>query len=172
MQMCKYWVYYLVNDTDKPSLYAYTNDKDIKNLFESNRNMRYFVKEKKFYNREEIRNLIEYYQTEHLTVVYIDVYDKGRQKWIPGVPFALTEAEKLDIGNLAIQLNDKAVLYTNIKYNPKIFNDDIINALEVLGYMDLIRDFKDPGREYDTRIIADQFGILLRLYGKLMKGSD
>ena len=169
----KYWLYYLIDD-ETQELYAYTDIREYHKIFELDRNMKVFKKVKKILNREEINFLAKRYKGKYLTKTDLDVYDKKRLEWIT-IPFVLTEIEMLNVGNLAISLDNMHGIIDKVTIDPRIFKKEILRALDILCYVNLYNEYvNDIGmyNKMNCKISADVFGVFIRLYGRLMKGSE
>lgn len=173
MKTIKYWLYYEISKNEEPALYAYTDDRKLKNMFENQRNMSMFKKVKKDLNIEEVNYLANEYQHNILVKSEIDVYDKKSLKW-SSMDMVLTEMEKLDIGNMAIFLGDKGTLVDHASTNPLLFNDEIKKALKTIGYNDIYFEYVSNNNFYLVKsfITPDLLGIFIRLYGHTLKGGN
>ena len=132
MKEYKYWMYYKIDSYDDTyDLYAYTDDKVLADMFESQRNMKKFKRVVKKLDNKGVHDLAEDYQGMILQVFPIKFYDYDTKDVIP-VKYALTTMEKLDF--IYYSSNTSLTVYKNAWTNPLIFNKEIRNALFELNY--------------------------------------
>lgn len=160
----KYWIYKLKNSNE---IYAYTDDKNIALLFESQRNMKKFIKKKKELDRRGISFLAKEYRSNILKVCEYNTYDN-----IKNITYrlAVTENEDLSVKNLSFVIRHIDIKKQCI-YDTRIFNSDIRKALKILGYKTIYKENNDLAFYDSPDIKIDTVNLFLKNYGKTMEGS-
>lgn len=170
-----YSIYYLKNTKE---IYGYTDNKDIANEFESQRNMKLFHKKKIKLNTKEIHDLADsVYKSNIIRIYNLDTYnDEKRSKDV--VFLALTEIEYMTVTQLSARftLSDIAI---NAWVSYDLFKPCIRELLDVFDYNKLHDSISSDGKIIDiaTDIIfknydgIDEFNIFLSKFGKTMIGG-
>lgn len=173
----KFWLIYL-KDEDCPSkltLYAWTDIKELYQRFTKERNMDMFRVKKYHYDPDLSFSLALNSQSEYLEIL------SGRTK---DSKFNIVDTE------LVVTLSEKMLLmkeYSCFIYQTilgfvetpyEIFNDDIIEALDIIKYNSLFKLFGDDGKKSDEdaadfygNIKMDLLSIFIHYYGKTLKGA-
>lgn len=168
-KLYKYWFFY---SKDTNELYAYTDDKNLANGFESQRDMNKFIKVKKKISRSLVNDLARDYDGEYLLEGGMRVYDSVTKE-TSECKLVVTKIEWITVSSTGFSFVNEEI-YRYCWLSPHVFNDEIFNALKVVGYNDihnvLVRtendnDINDP---FDY-IIPDDLGIFLKYYGETMR---
>lgn len=160
----KYWLYY----TNNGRLTAYTSEKELAKLFESQRNFKYYNKDKKDISRSEVNYLAKNCYGQTLRKVYLKTQDQLK------IPVVITENERM------ITQSESASIYNELRVlafdlNPNKFNDKLREALLNIGIGELyseIDKFYLPKSYKHVEFNIDELEIFLQRFGKYMKLED
>lgn len=175
----KYWIYY-IHDVDKDfgtkskQIYAYTTDKELAEEFESERDMDVIHKKTKRLTAEEAHILWDRYRGSLLSKTELLTHDGNR---CYNYEFVVTLDEKMLITHIITRLLTIDI-YVWCWQNPEIFNKELENALDVLGYREVHNYIssenkvskKDYIEENDIPIKIDELKLFLQNFGNTMKG--
>lgn len=164
----KYWFYYINDNDNYYSLYAYTDNKDLVESFEMFRDMNKFKIKKSKISKEEVNYLAREEMGKYLKFSTLEVYDK-ETKCFGSMQTALTMNEETTIHNLINNINC-GMLCRYCWIDPLIFNDDLLYNLYILRYTDYneyISSKKDNKNLPSIR--ADELSIFIRYFGKTLK---
>ena len=169
----KYWLYYSNNG----HLSAYTAEKEIAKQFESQRNMKYYNKEKKYISREDVNMLAADHYAETLRSVKLQTQNNII------VPMILTETEWMittaESNNLLHHFQAGV-----LECNPYRFNDSCLKALNNIGmvqiynentkfnlmHYQIIKEIKLDKTELEFKV--DELQIFLNHFSKLIKMEE
>ena len=178
MSMVKYYLYkriYGRKDENKLAKYeitAYTDDKKIAKLFESQRNMDLYKKKIIDLSSDGIRMLLEEHPNALLSKMSIKIIDREHNEKYK-IKFALSRNEISNYNSRIVMVPIE--LYTHAWNPPEIFNDEIYDALKTLGYVDIHRevgkrkDEKEETGRYDNKNIFKEY---LRRFDFMNKYSE
>ncbi len=131
------------------NVFAYTTDKKCAKMFELQRNMKLFKKEKKEVTKKEYNEFVRYMKDNgdrYLDIYKYTFYSNG-EKLNKKMALSKTEKQRIDGRKMMLEIN----ISKNCWYPPEIFNDDIYKALEVLKYNDLSKFIGSyPHRAFST----------------------
>ena len=169
----KYWLYYFRNETiDDYYLYAYTDDKEIHELFESQRDMDKFYVKKTKLSRDEATSLSETHRNNFLTKVKYRTTSCDKERYCE---LAITLDEKLSTVNYVYQQVYVDIL-TKAIIDPEIFQEKYLNILHKFGYsyayygVNSTKYDKELMYEYFfDNVYPDYLGGFVFLYGKTLK---
>lgn len=152
----KYYKYYLFYEKDDGSLYAYTNDKKIAKIFQLMRKKELFVYEEKKLNMDEIRSIFDV-----VPDTLLEPYDfyLGDLK----ITFPITTREKLHMEHMGISIAT-VDLYCSAKIPPEIFEGEMKEALDEIGYTKAYREYHKGSQMMDL-FKPDFLSCFLDLFG-------
>lgn len=168
-KLYKYWFFY---SKDTNEIYAYTDNKNLADGFEKQRDMNKFIKIKKKISRSLVNDLAKDYNGEYLLDKYLRSYDHDTKE-VNDCNIIMTNIEWITVSSIGFSFVNEDI-YKYCWLSPYVFNDDVFNALKYIGYNDLhnvlVRTVEDDNTNdpYDY-IMADDLGIFLKYYGKTMR---
>lgn len=157
----RYFIFYKKSDG---GIYAYTDTKEYYKKFKEQRNMKYFLYEKKDLTKEQVSELAREYNDRIMEPCSLKYYDDGK---IYSMKMILTKMEKITIMNESSDLLACGI-YQYAWIPPEIFNDEIIESLEVLNYTKCHKLIKHGNNFFDIFTEVDELGIFLRQFGDTM----
>jgi hypothetical protein len=175
-KLYKYYFFYLKTEGYKPELYAYTDNKELADEFEIERNMDLFVKKKHKITRGAVNDLAQEYP--ELAIELIDGVTKSNDNISHTVKFsmAVTAVERMSI---VTEFNN-VVFYQLLSLSsidPRAFKPSIQKSLNIIDYTynyytyHLEASIPDDVYEYQYCYDMDLFGVFVNLYGKLLRNS-
>lgn len=166
-----YWLYYwidLSNDSQDYTLYAYTDTKELADLFELFRDMSKFKKKKKELTKDEIHYLASNETDKYMKMTTLEIYDKNKKVY-GNMKTAITMNESVTLQNCINNINFGLIC----KYcwiDPNIFEDRIKKSLKILRYDKCYEYIYNDSKGYESKFIkADELGIFVRYFGKTLK---
>lgn len=187
-ELYKYWFYYikpeylhLVNtESDDSLLYAYTDNKELSDIFKSQRDMSKFFVVKREIDRSEVNYLAKYFSREYLIKKEIKTKSKGIGSTIIDYNLVITSTEF----NLIQSASSKIIildLWTRAWTSPYIFNNKYLEAFDKIGYKwryDTLNAGKENNKNIDKmgeNIQPDLLSTFIREFGFLLvskKGNE
>lgn len=178
-------------NSDIPSLYAYTNDKNLAEEFIDDRNMNRFIYKKSWIDKEEFRKFDSMHSRLHLSRGSFSTVSEinGRSM---NVSFVCTWGEEESILKNSDKLWSE---YSNILFDTRVFEDKYLIALEKLLFMkfygfygslrfnDGIDYFYEPyytsygpiksfiSEEFHYNVKYDELALFLRFHKDLFKAE-
>lgn len=163
----KMYIFYLLRDTEKPELYAYTDDRKLAKEFENFRDSSLFKKVKIYLTHKELMNLYQTYPQSELRVFETCMRDNKNSNTPINIMLVLTESEQLSIINEYDSLFFYKLPALAGKVCPDIFNDEIRKALHILDYDYHYYYYNEPDKidlmyQYDYSM--DGFALFYELF--------
>lgn len=140
---------YIMN-IDNDALLAYTSDKKIAKIFESQRNMKLFTKKVEYLDKNLVNGLANEFQNNILTVKEFNFIDK-ETSFSKKVKIALTTFELMRYNNLVATVNLN--LYKCAWTPPEIFLPEYIKALKTIGYVKLAKEVGSEMRDVFNNLV-------------------
>lgn len=185
-KLYKYYFFYLYDEKNEclPSLYAYTDDEKLAKSFKETRNMNIFVLKVHKISRAEVNQLA--YKYPELYLIDVNGYSKilNKDKYeVVNVNITMTMIERTTVmSGYCEQIYSN--LWTKCKYNPLMFQTEILGALI---YIDYFKGYSTYfGNERDTKLMKligedmnvyedykmDLISVFIYYYGRTMKGMN
>lgn len=137
-------------------VYAFTDNKKLKKMFMSTRDMNMFKVEKKKLNRIQRRVLLEEHSNLSLSLFHFD----------DGLSIPLTNEEKSVMTFIANDtINIKLITIASC-VNPRVFSKDILPMIKDIGYLKFYKYYSLGVPLPNIR--PDFFKIFLKYYGKTL----
>lgn len=182
----KYWVFYLlpkyyekfadslpiIIDTDT-YVYAYTDNKDYADMFESIHNMNYFSRKKFNMSAEQVHDLT---LTERNKYMKMQSYATRYPKGVTSVDMVVTLEEKYAVEEMLRSSIMRCSLKMDLE-NPNIFSDSMLPALKKLRYYNFweYQEGCVEGSPFDSMtfcVSMDELYMYTKLFGILLKDGD
>lgn len=161
---------------DEP-IYAYSDNKEIAELFESTRNMEIFIKKKKNLSVKEIHELCKIHTKQYLKIRKLTTKSPNYKK--VEVPMAITTSEELVFDAHTLKISYDIWCHTNL-VQPKIFTRPIRELLNKIKYdyiyhtgmsdknkSDILDDI-DPLDFKHANMSLDELSIFLNIFKTTM----
>lgn len=182
----KYWVFYLLPqyyekfenilpvlvDPDT-YIYAYTDNKDFADMFETMHNMKYFRRRKFNMTREQVHELT---LTERNKYMKMQSYATSFQNGVTSIDMIVTMEE---IEAVEASVRDQ-IMKCSLKMeleDPMLFSNGLLSALTKLRYTKFwdYREGKVNGSPFDSITFCmsmDELSVYTSLFGVLLKGGE
>lgn len=167
--MAQLFTYYLYSFNDEhlqycsnsTSLYAYTDDKEIKRNFEKVRNMKMFHKEKVKLTKSQVSILTSMYRNLRLL----------EYRFLPHISFPITIDEKMMIEYIGNKIVNYDLYTSAFNINPEIFNKDIYELLKDISYVDSYY-YNETGVIGTTALLKPNFLVIfIKNFGKTLNNE-
>lgn len=162
----KYWLF-LTKDTNE--LYAYTDTKEYKDQFISERNMDKFICKKKLLTMDEVHKIT--YNYNELFLVRKKLRTKNEEGKLYELEMTITKLEYTCIMTEGYYLLLSSI-YAYAWTPPNIFNKEIQKSLEIIGYKYCFDEINGSSESLKFMSARPQFiksvddlGIFIRSYG-------
>lgn len=169
-----YWIFYEIDKDRRYSVYAYTDSKELSKLFEKQRDMSIFIKEKKHFTSDDLYILHENCPGCLLTKRDGETYIDNKRK---NIELVLTESEHIDL--MVMTQRIQSILATSSFDNPFLFKDKYAKALSVIKYIaSYLNNTKSMDINIDKKVtdfLDDDFDIInifIYLYGKYTRKDE
>jgi hypothetical protein len=172
-------LFYKIGDAEssyaEPVLYAYTNKKILAKTFRQTRKMEMFIIKEKEMNDEEFYQLCSRRSSQLLLKSTLLTKDFSCYNNCGTVSIVLTKHEE----ETAVFMSDKLYeqMYRSMTEYALLFNDEIMDALKLLGYYDFYK-FNSSSLYYQqemydnfNRIRTDQFEVFMLYFGDTIKSN-
>ena len=187
----KYWIFYAneeyIDDLtcliDKDNLiYAYTDDKQIANIFEIYHDMSKIKKKHVNLTRFEVNQLAKDHQTKIIKMRKFLTKDKDGKKMEINIPVTVMEEKHVDL-QIVATLNKLIYQVVKSPCPVKIFREDIIKEFEkirlfsIINHSKLNEDYINIGNDCilfsdnlkkGSKIFADELSIYIHLFGNIL----
>lgn len=177
----KYWFFYIkpkyidlvTTENDDSLLYAYTDNKEYAELFESQRNMDKFFTKKRKIDKEEVNFLASQYMREYLIKKDIKTHSKGIGSKIIDYSLILTNTEYHILQSSVTQISS-INMWKYTWLNPYIFNNEyfqILKEIEFVEKFNTIARWKKSNNESNntkSKIQPDYLAIFIKEFGFLL----
>lgn len=189
-QRYKYWVYYvnpdIVDDLtciiNEPNfIYAYTDSKELSNLFEKFHDMRKFIKKKLILTRQEVNNLAHDEMNQYLIKRILHSQDKNGK--MIDIECAVTKQEEKHLNLQVMTVLNKLVYNVGINTFPAYaLKDEVALDLEKFRFFSIINNqvtCRDTlcisnnciliaGDKKGPKIYADEVSIYIHLFHNIL----
>ena len=162
-------------------IFAYTTDKKVAKLFEDQRNMKLFKKDKKELSIQEYNDFVHYMidnEDRYLFIHNYDFYTRDGSKLSKDMAITTAERRRIDGRKAMLEIN----ITTYCWYSPEIFNEDIYKALKILKYNDIsdyigsykrrlsnVRSIYNNSSTIDDIIKINYLNIVIDVIGRTLK---
>lgn len=171
--MSTYYIYNIVKENNS-ELFAFTGNKKYAKKFENQRDMSLFKKRTVDLSSAQIERLLEDYPEYDLVSLKITIDDLDNNISFKE-KFIVTKNENMNFKSVTTMTGIK--IFTHCWLSPNIFNKEIREALEVLGYYKLhYQSIGHPGNlickdyEEDNSIFkVNEYNILFSIIGDTLK---
>ena len=146
--------YFLFFSKDTNELYAWTNDTRIKKEFLSIRKKELFHMRQLFLSKKDVKHLHEEKAENMLSEYCFNDF----------ITFPITNIEKISIESFG---NKTAVIsiFGCVNINPKIFNDEVQEILEAIGYKSAYNYYENGKPMYHSIFRADFLSCFIHIFG-------
>lgn len=169
-----YWIFYEIDSNRKKSVYAYTDSKEISKLFQKQRDMNIFIKEKKYFTSDDLYTLYEESPGCLLSKREGETCLNNIRK---NIEIALTESEYIDL--IVMTERIKNTLSSSSFTNPFIFKHKYREALTVIKYsVSYLNNAKSINENIDKMLSnvledhLDLINIFIYLYGNYTRKDE
>ena len=133
------------------NIFAYTTDKKVAKLFEEQRNMKLFKKDKQEMTIPEYNDFLRHmtgYDDRYLCLCSYDFYSNNNTKLSKEMAVTATERRRIECRKAMLEINITKYCW----YSPYIFNSNIYKALKSIKYNDV---FNFIG-SYPNKLLKDK----------------
>ena len=155
----KYYLFYL---RDTLSLYAYTDQKDLSDIFQMHRDMRKFIFKKMKLTSDDLKEL-----SEEVPDKLLILYNFGKNNYKVQIP--ITQCEKLNMEHYVNQALCVDLFLIAERINPEIFQKEMRKALKTLKWDEYYKEYHEVITKVDTGFAPDYLQCFLTLYASLFK---
>lgn len=166
--MKKYKYYFYYTNGDEYRLYAYTDRKEIAEAFEIYREPSMFIKKKANITREEANSLAKGNKKSlYLNMENFPTYDKNTNNRYT-LRMSITMIESITISRDEYAIQSGIYFVGNMFWDYHIFNDNIINALEIVRYN---MEYRAAKVDRGMPATPDRLGIFIKYFGKTLRSK-
>lgn len=171
-----YWLFYLKPEKLREEfkyymtgkLYAYTDSKELRDIFLLQRNMKHFDMQKQKFSKKEIHAITEEFQSGYL--VQKELVTHTEDNIIHKVSMVLTQKEYSVVMNMGISYMYSSHKLLQIDINTRIFAWKYREALDdlLVSYINMINKGEIMIIDDKTKLRVDELNVFMRMFGVLL----